>query len=202
MAIDISHANVPEAYLHETKGASTATAGQVLTATGAGTATFQTPAVTRLHIEDVLTTGKAATDIVSSDSPIITLRWDAATSPNNNISVTGSTVTFIKDGVYEVTFVGGSRGYDRQSAAYYSGYNIPVIAGTRYYEHGVSNGKPSSFLIEVTAGTTMNFICHTGGTTDIDEHYHSLDKLTLTDSDGATPYTIKTQKLSIKKLSI
>lgn len=39
-----NHATQTDPYLHEAKGASTATAGQVLTATGSGTATFQAPA--------------------------------------------------------------------------------------------------------------------------------------------------------------
>ena len=39
-----NHATQTDPYLHETKGASTATAGQVLTATGLGTAIFQAPA--------------------------------------------------------------------------------------------------------------------------------------------------------------
>ncbi len=39
-----NHATQTDPYLHECKGASTATAGQVLTATGSGTATFQSPA--------------------------------------------------------------------------------------------------------------------------------------------------------------
>ena len=38
-----NHATQTDPYLHEAKGASTATAGQVLTATGSGTATFQNP---------------------------------------------------------------------------------------------------------------------------------------------------------------
>ena len=39
---NIQHRNIPEAQLHEVKGASTSTVGQVLTSTG-GAATFQTP---------------------------------------------------------------------------------------------------------------------------------------------------------------
>ena len=39
---NIQHASIPEAQLHEAKGASTSTTGQVLTSTG-GAATFQTP---------------------------------------------------------------------------------------------------------------------------------------------------------------
>lgn len=38
------HSTLTDPALHECKGASTATVGQVLTATGSGTATFQTPA--------------------------------------------------------------------------------------------------------------------------------------------------------------
>ncbi len=40
-----NHATQTDPYLHEAKGASTATVGQVLTATGSGTATFQAPGV-------------------------------------------------------------------------------------------------------------------------------------------------------------
>jgi len=40
-----NHATQTDPYLHEAKGATTATAGQVLTATGSGTATFQSPSV-------------------------------------------------------------------------------------------------------------------------------------------------------------
>ena len=39
---NIQHTDIPEAQLHEAKGASTSTVGQVLTSTG-GAATFQTP---------------------------------------------------------------------------------------------------------------------------------------------------------------
>jgi len=39
-----NHATQTDPYLHEAKGASTAAAGQVLTATGSGTAIFQSPA--------------------------------------------------------------------------------------------------------------------------------------------------------------
>lgn len=41
----MEHKDIPDAYLHEVKGAASATAGKVLTATGLGTATFQTPTV-------------------------------------------------------------------------------------------------------------------------------------------------------------
>ena len=43
----IQHKNIPDSGLHETKGAATASVGQILTATGSGTATFQTPTFTR-----------------------------------------------------------------------------------------------------------------------------------------------------------
>lgn len=41
--MSIQHKDIPEAQLHETKGASTSTTGQILTSTG-GAATFQAPA--------------------------------------------------------------------------------------------------------------------------------------------------------------
>lgn len=40
------HKSLPDAQLHEAKGAASASAGQILTATGSGTATFQTPTFT------------------------------------------------------------------------------------------------------------------------------------------------------------
>ena len=45
--MSIEHKNIPNAELHECKGASAASVGQLLTATGAGTATFHTPTFTR-----------------------------------------------------------------------------------------------------------------------------------------------------------
>lgn len=39
----IQHLNIPDAQIHQARGAATASAGQILTATGAGTATFVTP---------------------------------------------------------------------------------------------------------------------------------------------------------------
>lgn len=45
--MSVQHKDIPEAQLHEAKGASTASLGQILTATGSGTATFQTPAYTK-----------------------------------------------------------------------------------------------------------------------------------------------------------
>lgn len=42
----LQHRDIPDAQLHEAKGAASASSGQLLTATGSGTATFQTPAFT------------------------------------------------------------------------------------------------------------------------------------------------------------
>lgn len=42
----VQHRDIPDAQLHEVKGAASASAGQLLTATGSGTAIFQTPGFT------------------------------------------------------------------------------------------------------------------------------------------------------------
>lgn len=42
----IQHRDIPDAQLHEAKGSASASAGQLLTANGDGTSTFQTPAFT------------------------------------------------------------------------------------------------------------------------------------------------------------
>lgn len=44
------HKDIPDAQLHEVKGAATASAGQLLTATGSGIATFQTPLFTKARV--------------------------------------------------------------------------------------------------------------------------------------------------------
>ena len=46
----MQHKDIPDAQLHEVKGAATASAGQILTATGAGIATFQTPLFTKARV--------------------------------------------------------------------------------------------------------------------------------------------------------
>lgn len=46
----MQHKDIPDAQLHEVKGAATASAGQILTATGAGIATFQTPLFTKSRV--------------------------------------------------------------------------------------------------------------------------------------------------------
>lgn len=46
----MQHKDIPDAQLHEVKGAATASAGQILTATGAGIATFQTPLFTKARM--------------------------------------------------------------------------------------------------------------------------------------------------------
>lgn len=47
--MSVEHKNITDPNIHEVKGASTATAGQVLTATGVGTATFQAPVKVGLY---------------------------------------------------------------------------------------------------------------------------------------------------------
>ena len=46
--MSIQHRDIPDAQLHEVKGAASASLGQILTATGTGSATFQTPLFTTL----------------------------------------------------------------------------------------------------------------------------------------------------------
>lgn len=46
----IQHSVIPDAQLHETKGAAAASNGQILTANGDGTATFQTPTFTKAKV--------------------------------------------------------------------------------------------------------------------------------------------------------
>jgi hypothetical protein len=63
--MSIQHKNIPNAELHECKGASSATVGQLLTATGSGTATFQTPTFTKtkMGFVDIGDTATAGTPI-------------------------------------------------------------------------------------------------------------------------------------------
>lgn len=66
--MSVQHKDIPEAQLHEAKGASTASAGQILTATGSGTATFVTPPYTSVKMGwwDYNDTATATTPIALS----------------------------------------------------------------------------------------------------------------------------------------
>lgn len=61
---NLQHRNIPDAELHEAKGAFSATAGQVLTATGSGTAVFETPL--RVGFKDISDSATATTPITLS----------------------------------------------------------------------------------------------------------------------------------------
>lgn len=66
--MSVQHKDIPEAQLHEAKGSSTASAGQILTATGTGTSTFVTPTftTTKMGWWDYNDTATATTPIALS----------------------------------------------------------------------------------------------------------------------------------------
>lgn len=99
---DLSHKDIPDALLHEVKGASTAAAGTVLTATGTGSTTFQSSVSSSLSREDYLSSASYS-DQSTSVQKERKARFTAESSPNNSVSIAADgTITFNQEGVYTV----------------------------------------------------------------------------------------------------
>lgn len=111
---DIQHANISDDQLHECKGAATATLGQVLTATGAGTATFQNlpdDQIGTLTILDELEDSSSATQYVNANGAElqVTFSGTAFNSPNGSMSINAAgDITFNETGLYHVSISGSA----------------------------------------------------------------------------------------------
>lgn len=103
---DLQHASLPEALLHEAKGAAGASAGQVLTGTGTGTATFQDLPQSNLVVEDTLVDASYADQLLANegDTARIVFSGTSFNSPNGHMSMgANGIITINTDGVYHVS---------------------------------------------------------------------------------------------------
>jgi len=112
--VDIQHESLPDSRLHECKGAASATVGQVLTAVGDGTATFQNPALLPREFitEDALSSSSFTAQTVASTGDEKQIVYGApAASPGNTMSIDASgNIIFNIAGTYHLTgFVSAGR---------------------------------------------------------------------------------------------
>ncbi len=101
----IQHRDIPDAERHEPKGASTATAGQVLSADGAGAATFVNPnTLTNITLSSTLeNTSTVDQSPTAVDTPLQVSFGPLVANSDVSIAAIG-TVTILTAGVYSITF--------------------------------------------------------------------------------------------------
>ena len=101
---NIQHASIPEAYLHEPKGVSTATSGQVYIANGLGSGVWTT--LTRYG--ELYITGGVTSQTLSAASAYSRLdpgtAWQAGVSSGVTLTPTDGTFTIIETGIYQLSF--------------------------------------------------------------------------------------------------
>lgn len=102
---NIEHKNITDPNIHEVKGASTATLGQVLTATGLGTATFQTPAV----YSNVAIGWYNVSDTLTGGTPIPLTVANTQYDLTNNALGANTTSAYGISGIATVWLTGSSR---------------------------------------------------------------------------------------------
>lgn len=104
MAI-IQHAVIPDAQRHEAKGASTATAGQVLKANGDGTTSFVTPnTLSNISITSTLEAISTTTqNPVAVDTPL-QVTFGAGNSNSQVTVASNGVITINQAGLYLITF--------------------------------------------------------------------------------------------------
>jgi hypothetical protein len=92
----VEHKDITDPNIHEVKGASTATAGHVLTATGSGTATFQAPTVySNVEVGSYRIVNSSAT-------PVALTSADTYYTLTNDALGTGTDATYGIDGVTDI----------------------------------------------------------------------------------------------------
>lgn len=162
-----NHATQTDPYLHEAKGASTATAGQVLTATGSGTATFQTPA-----------SGASGSVVKTSITPYNSTSTGTTTIPfDNTIPQVGEGTEFMT-----VAYTPAATGNKiRVEATIYGAYSVAATVTAALYQNGGANAIAAvaaqttttnqnvqlKLVWEITAASTsaITFSIRVGGST-------------------------------------
>lgn len=129
------HSTLTDPDLHEAKGAAAATVGQVLTATGSGTATFQAPA-----------TGGSASVVKTSITPYNTTSTGTTTIPfDNTIPQVGEGTEFMTV-AYTPTATGNKI---RVTATIYGAYSVAATVTAALHQNGAANA-----IAAVAAQTT------------------------------------------------
>lgn len=101
---NIQHANIPDANLHEAKGAASAPENTWLKADGLGATSFQPLPPKKLSAVDSISGSSLANQYISSVGSEIQVDFGGAqVSPNGSMSLAADgTLTFNQNGVYEI----------------------------------------------------------------------------------------------------
>ena len=203
---DIQHANIPEAQLHETKGASTASANTWLGANGDGTATFQSLPF-EFKIEDSYDAQSFDDQTLAAlGTELQVTLGDAATSPGGSVSVAADgTITINQDGVYFVS-ADGSCSRDTSTGFTELAFSLRIggtqvgrssVVGLESADIAVTAPVTSSEILSLEAGTQLTYhMRRIAGTTSGNA---GLTQTTITDANwGDAP----SARVGISKLSI
>lgn len=136
------HSTLTDPALHECKGAAAATAGQVLTATGSGTATFQTPSA-----------GAAGSVVKTQTTTSQTMLTGTTTIPfDNTIPQSGEGTEFITATITPAT----SGNKIRIEANIYGAYSVAATVTAALFQDSVANAL-AAVAVQTTT-TNQNIV--------------------------------------------
>lgn len=134
----IQHRDIIDSERHEAKGASSASAGQVLQANGDGTTSFINPSLLdNWNIESSLVSQSFADQNPSSVDTPLQVVWGTASNTSVDVASNG-VITFLEDGLYYLTF---NLNFGRTAD---SG---TVILAVRFLVNGVASGITQKFTM-------------------------------------------------------
>lgn len=134
----IQHRDIIDSERHEAKGASSASAGQVLQANGDGTTSFINPSLLdNWNIESSLVSQSFSDQNPSSVDTPLQVVWGTASNTSVDVASNG-VITFLEDGLYYLTF---NLNFGRTTGA------GTVILAVRFLVNGVASGITQKFTM-------------------------------------------------------
>lgn len=101
----VQHVNIADADRHEAKGASTATAGQIIASLGGGVTGFVNPSTLQnISISSIIEGTSLTTQGPTAVDTPYQVTWGAATSNSDVDIAANGTVTILTSGLYFITF--------------------------------------------------------------------------------------------------
>lgn len=142
----IQHKDLPEAQLHEPKGASTALADQVYTSDGAGSGSWATPNYPVKATQVIAGRSYISQQPVGTDTALQLTFGSGQTTTDVDLSSSGA-FTINTAGTYEIVFV------LRMSRTTGAG---EAVLGARWLKNGVTQGGPTAIRL-ADGGFTIPF---------------------------------------------
>jgi len=138
----VAHENITEAYLHESKGVSTASVGDAYRADGAGSGDWKVQP--SYHYADMTITGGTTTFGLAAASAYTkfnpTAEWTAALNDGLTIGASAGEITLVTAGTYLIEF-------------WCSFTTASIAAGAEYNFKYALDGTPNSRIMSVTKNT-------------------------------------------------